>query len=345
MMLLSEETLQQYLSELCSCQALEVHTDSDKVYIPYMMNDALECYLLFSDAQLTGHPLPDYEGDTSYEMISKTTEGSSKSGLIFRQGAQNVFTLWYMSVYQELHCYRYDRIGHFWVSGKEHWRRLVYILGTVHDKYQYMGSQVCNPQETALLKLMEFAPFTYYSPIHEPLDDIYPDTLDGLQAMKNLAAEAGDRRFLLLLTIYRYFPFSGVRKILQRALNRPARILLYELLFYKIEKASSSYPERDYGEERNRRINDARKGLSKQLLQLGFCGEYPLFQKGNLQILAMEEHPFTILEAQDFQFRIQLMESETPNACSGLNAGFFDRKGNRCRITSPASKGILRHNS
>ena len=28
----------------------------------------------------------------------------------------------------------------------------------------------------------------------------------------------------------------------------------------------------------------------------------------------MEEHPFTILEADDFQFRIQLMESETTKA-------------------------------
>ena len=335
MLLLSNEMLQKYLSEVCSCQALEVHTDNGNVYIPYMMNDALECFLFFSDAQLTGRPLSDYEGDTSYEMISESTEGRNKSGLIFRQGTQNVFALWFTSVYLNLHCYRYDRIGHFWVSGQEHWRRLVYILGTVYDKYQYMGSQVSNPQETALLKLMEFAPFHYYSPIHESLDDIYPDTLEGLQAMKDLAAEAGDRRFLRLLAIYRHFPFSGVRKILQWALNRPGRIPLYELLFYKIEKASCCYPERDYGEERNRSIHDARNQLSNRLLQQGFSGEYPLFQKENHQILAMEEHPFTILEAKDFQFRIQLMESETTKADSGLNAGFFDRKGNRCRILLP----------
>ena len=334
MLLLSKETLQKYLSEICSCQALEVHTDNDKIYIPYMMNDALECFLLFSDAQLTGHPLPDYEGDTSYEMVGETTEGSCKTGIIFRQGIQNVFTLWFTSVYQDLHCYRYDRIGHFWVAGQEHWRRLVYILGTIYDKYQYMGSQVCNPQEMVLLKLMEFAPLYYYSPIHESLDDIYPNTLEGLQAMKDLATEAGDRTFLALLAVYRYFPFSIVQKILQRALNRPGRIPLYELLFHKIEEASSCYSERDYGEERNRCIDEARSQLSTKLLQEGFQGEYPLFQKGNLQILAMEEHPFTILEAKDFQFRIQLMESEAAKADSRLNAGFFARRGNRCRIVS-----------
>ena len=337
MQLISQEALQKYLSEICSCQALEVHTDNDKVYIPYMMNDALECFLLFSEAQLTGHPLPGYEGDISYEIINKTTDGNNKTGIIFRQGTQNVFTLWFTSVYQELHCYRYDRIGHFWVAGQEHWRRLVYILGTIYDKYQYMGSQVCNPQEMALLKLMEFAPLYYYSPIHEPLDDIYPDTLEGLQAMKNLAAEAGDWTFLALLSIYRYFPFSVVRKILQKALNRPRRIPLYELLFHKIEEASCCYSERDYGEERNRRIDDARRQLTERLLQEGFQEEYPLFQKGNHQILAMEEHPFTILEAKDFPFRIQLMESETAKADDRLNAGFFARRGNRCRIISQSN--------
>ena len=350
MLLLSKEMLQKYLSEICSCQALEVHTDKDKVYIPYMMNDALECFLLFCDAQLIGHPLSDYEGDISYEIIRKTaeseqkifednraenTESSGKTGLIFRQGTQNVFTLWYTSVYQDLHCYRYDRIGHFWVTGQEHWRRLVYILGTIYDKYEYLGAKVCNPQEIALLKLMEFAPLYYYSPIHDPLDTIYPDTLEGLQAMKALAKKAGDRRYMLLLDLYRYFPFAGVRKILQKALNRPARIPLYELLFHKIEQASCTYSERDYGEEHNLQIADARKQLSDQLLQQGFLGEYPFFQKENLQILAMEEHPFTILEADTFKFRIQLMESETSKSDSGLNAGFFEHKNNRCRIVTP----------
>ena len=331
---LSKEMLQKYLSEICSCQALEVHADNDKVYSPYMMNDALECFLLFSDAQLVGHPLPDYEGDTSYEMISDPTEAQNKTGLIFRQGTQNVFTLWYASVYQDLYCYRYDQIGHFWTPGQEHWRRLVYILGTIYDKYQYMGSQVCNPQEIRLLKLMEFAPLYYYSPIHDPLDDIYPDTSEGLQTMKDLASEAGDRHFMFLLNMYELCPISALRKLLQRALNRPSRIPLYELLFHKIEEASRTYPERDYGEKRNRYIKNARQKLSDQLLQQGYQGKYPLFQKGSHQILAMEEHPFTILEAKDFHFRIQLMESEAAKGCSGLNAGFFDRRGNRCRIVA-----------
>jgi len=334
MLLLSQESLHKYLSEICSCQALEVHTDQEKVYIPYMMNDALECYLLFCDAQLTGRPVPEFEGRTDFEFICENEENRSRNGIIFRQGDQNVFTLWYGECCRSLHCYRYDRIGHFWVSGQEHWRRLVYILGTIYDKYQYMGDQVCNEQETALLKLMEFAPFYYYSPIYDPLDAIYPDTLEGLQAMKKLAVEAKDSAFVRLLTLYRFLPFSWFRKCVSLALNRSRRVPLYELLFAKIKAASGCYPERDYGQERNEQITAARRELADRLYKEGFCGEYPLFQKGKIQILAMEEHPFTILEAKDFAFRIQLMVSETAGCCRGLNAGFFDAKGNRGQIVT-----------
>lgn len=327
MQLLSTEMLQQYLSEICSCHALEVYADGDKVYIPYMMNDALECYMCFSDAQLIGQPQPSYDGESSFELIQ-----DSKSGIIFRQGTQNVFTLWYNSAHQHLQCYRYDQIGHFWVSGQEHWRRLVYILGTIYDKYCYMGDEVCNPEELELLKLMEFAPLYHYSPIHEPLDDIYPNTLEGIHAMRSLAREVNDRNFLLLLDIYHRFPISIIKNLLQRVLNRPARIPLYERLFHKIETASRRYPERDYGEERNRHIVDARNTLSQNLLSQGYVGEYPVFQKDALQIVAMEEHPFTILESSNFPFRIQLMESETRNGDQRINAGFFRKRGNRRRI-------------
>ena len=51
---------------------------------------------------------------------------------------------------------------------------------------------------------------------------------------------------------------------------------------------------------------------------------YPLFQKENEMIHATEEHPFTVLESDDFSFRIQFMVSKTKDAKPALNAGFFD---------------------
>jgi hypothetical protein len=334
MLLLSTETLDKYLTEICSCNALEIQKDGAKIYIPYMMNDAIECYLVFTNAQLTGQLLSDYKEKLSYELIQSSSEANCKHGIIFRQGTQNVFTLWYSLVYQNLNCYRYDQIGHFWVNGQEHWRRLVYILGTIYDKYEYLGPQVCNQKELTLLNLMEFAPLYAYSPIHEPLDSFYTDTKDGWHAMKELAVEAKDYTFILLLQFYRIFPVAPVRKLLTHSLNHPGRMPLYELLFHKIEEASIVYPKRDYGTERNLQIEAFRKEISIELSKRGYQGTYPLFQKENRQILAMEEHPFTILESDHFKFRIHLMESETKHPSSGLNAGFFRKKGNQSRIIS-----------
>lgn len=362
MTLISLDELQKYLSEILACDAFELHTDSENAYIPYMMNDALECYLHFSGIQLTGHYLPDFEGETTFELISSET----RPGIIFRQGTENLFTLWFSSCCRALACYRYDQIGHFWVEGQEHWRRLVYIVGTIWDKYEYMGGQVCTEAEQKLLPLMEFAPFRMYSPIHgfeapmesagsaasavaalldfprgprtprrslDPLAAIYPDSRRGLETMTALAREADDRFFLFLLYLYRRLPFSWMKKTLHRAMNRPGRIPLYELLFQKIQDAASVYPARDYGPARNERICRMRSEVSRRMQEQGFSGQYPLFQKGRFQILAMEEHPFTILEASDFDFRIQLMESETAVEDFRTNAGFFQKKNNRSRIS------------
>ena len=62
--------LKQYLDEIVSCDAFELHKTAlengrYEFYIPYVMNDALECFLLFSDAQLTGSPLSDITGKFS----------------------------------------------------------------------------------------------------------------------------------------------------------------------------------------------------------------------------------------------------------------------------------------
>ena len=125
-----------------------------------------------------------------------------------------------------------------------------------------------------------------------------------------------------------------MKKILHHAMNAPGRISLYELLFARVEQAAAVYPSRSYDAAGNLQITEARSRLTRELTAQGYTGTYPLFQNKNRQILAMEEHPFTILEASDFNFRIQLMESETASGDTRLNAGFFRKKGNTCKIRS-----------
>lgn len=332
--------LNKYIQEIVECDAFELHshetsfTDSEdssaNYYIPYMMNDALECYILLKKGRMTGKYIPDLKEKITAELCPQ----QENSALIFRQGTENVFTIWFENAYRVLNCYRYDQIGHFWVKNHEHWRRLVYIIGTIYDKYEYMGKQVCTEQEIDLLPLMEFAPFRMYSPIHESLDAYYEESKKGLASMKSFAKEAGDKAFLPLLALYGVFPCSFMRNLLYRAMNHPDRQKLYELLFYKVQEASSVYPERSYHPALNAEISSARNNITAQLHQLGYTGTYPKFQKKNIQILAMEEHPFTILEAKDFSFRVQFMVSESKQHAASLNAGFFKKRGNHCRIAS-----------
>ena len=331
---ISYEELNVYLEEILACDAFELHvqrrdsTESD-YYIPYMMNDALECYLLLQKGHMTGDFDPEVEEKIRMEFV-KTEDGPA---IIFRQGNQNVFTIWFRDAFQILQCYRYDQIGHFWVEGQEHWRRLVYMIGTMHDKYHYMGDAVCNEMEMALLPLMEFAPFRYFTPLHDSLDEYYINSASGFSCMKGLVKEAGSKRMDLLMNLYSISPVKKpFRKMIIEEMMHPRGNRLYQLIFDKVKAASEQYPDREYEKTITAKIKEERKRIEEDLKKAGFCGTYPLFQKNRIQVLAMEEHPFTILESDHYNFKVQYMISEVSGKRSKshqmLNAGFFKKRGN-----------------
>ena len=84
----------------------------------------------------------------------------------------------------------------------------MYMLGIIHDKYEYIGENVCNEREIELMPLIEFPPLRFYSPIHESLDGKYPFTYDGIDCMEWLAEEAGDKGYARLVRLYRRFRFG-----------------------------------------------------------------------------------------------------------------------------------------
>ena len=69
--------------------------------------------------------------------------------------------------------------------------------------------------------------------------------------------------------------------------------------------------------------------MTQALLDEGFTGEYPLFRRPGMEVLAAEEHPFTILDAEDYRFRIRFMVSEYPvsHEPPGVCPGFFRKRG------------------
>ena len=120
-------------------------------------------------------------------------------GLAKSREKDNVFTLWFEEITEHLACYQYHEIGHFWVQGMEQWRQLVYMIGTIYDKYEYLGEEVCTEKELELIPLMEFAPFRAWSPVGNSLEDWIQTPLPGVETMKKMALLTGEKGFAKLL--------------------------------------------------------------------------------------------------------------------------------------------------
>mgnify|MGYP003372299641 CR=1 FL=1 len=184
------------LAEILELQALEIcHAREEKdILIPYMMNDAVENYFILKNGTMTGEYHAEspvlYPARLAQESL-KSEQGKCEYLLSVQQEEGNAFLLRFSSIEEKMTCYQYHRIGHFWVKGQEQWRQLVYIVGTIHDKYEYIGENICNDAEKELMPLIEFPPFRDWSPIHESLDGKYPFTYEGIDAMEQFAKESG----------------------------------------------------------------------------------------------------------------------------------------------------------
>lgn len=308
--------LKEKLYTLLACDALELiydTSDPSRIYIPFMMNDALEYYFILENCQATGLFLQQISCNSTLSIIdtpnSDNCNINTRFGLIIRHPNHETTTIWFSKCIQNCRFYQYHRIGHFWTGGMEHWRRLVYIIGTLHEKYTFLGDSSCNTIERELLSLIEFAPFRYWSPLHESLDDYYINSPEGILCMKHLAKKANDFAYVRMIQLYEYLPhclqtLPCINTFFAKKLTSPKHWKIYEYLFEKINTASEVYDIRDYGPKVNEEIKKIRTQFTKELYTDGYVGQYPYFTKGKSTLIAMEEHPFTILESSTFKFKI-----------------------------------------
>lgn len=328
------EEIKSMLEELVLSQAFEIQKrpDMDDQYdVPYMLNDALECYLVFTEATMQGNYIDELEEELAIEFV----ETSVRKCLIIRQGNKNTCTLWFGNAYKELSLYRFHEIGHFWEKEAEQWRRLVYMIGTMEDKYLFMGEEVCNEQELRLIPLMQFAPFYRYYPAKICIPEEYVVTEEGCRCMLELAELSGDWMYQSVIRLYMRFPCQFLEDILHRMLMYIGRGKLYDLIFDRTVEAAGAYPERDYGEVNNRIRERERQRLKELFEQSGYQGNYPDFYQGKRHIQVTEEHPFTRMESFERGFGFQLMVSEQPKGLCGKNRGFFKGRGLHGWISKP----------
>lgn len=330
------DELSEYMEAISDSCAFELAAMGDSYVVPYIMNDSIEDYFVFKGCSIRGEYDPELQEDTVVEAV----RDGELTGLIIRQKDTNVVTLWFNEVFRVQKCSRYHEIGHFWVKGFEHWRRVVYMGGTLHDKFTYGGEEFCCEKEKALLPLLEFAPLREFSFFRESIHEYYPDTYEAVALMRSFAQEAGLGRFIKLLDSYEKRPTLRLAKRIARKMNAQSCAPLYEAIFNRLSEASAEHPPRDYGEKRNAEIAAKRDEITAKLLKAGYGGEYPLFTKGYRQLLAAEEHPFTLseMEYKDFEFRIRFMVSECRKPPKYLCQGFFRGLGNKGYIEEDIEK-------
>lgn len=296
-------------------------------YVPHIMNDGMECYMVLEDCRVVGTIIENWEGPTQVDFADHTM------GIRVRQG-DNVYTAWFSGVQRHLQLYRYHEIGHFWTSDQEQWRRAVYMVGTIYDKIKYSPERAFSMEEAELSVLMEFLPFRLWSPVSESILPLYPDSRDGAEAFANLAEEAGCHKLARLSRRFGAKPGPLKAMRLSRLMCSAKNAAVYTLLMEKLAQASLAYPPRDYGPEKNAKMQAERDRVTQALYDNGFTGTYPLFRRPGMEVLAAEEHPFTILETDDYRFAIRFMVSQYPQHLKPpvICPGFFDGRGRKSFI-------------
>lgn len=209
------ETFQK-LGEVLEQGQFELLFTEEKLRLVYLMNDAVESFLVFENARMTGQYREDYEGELEAEL-SVTEEPEESYVLVVHQG-ETVVTIFFEGLGEEVHLYDYGEIGHFWVKGAEYLRQIEYKIAIVRDKLDYLGAKYCNQTEQKLAVLADFPPLNHccYPAVSEqyvvPRENPWVPSAEAHQVMQELAATVEDKKLLRCLKFYQKHPWKRSAK-------------------------------------------------------------------------------------------------------------------------------------
>lgn len=292
-----EELLEQDQFELLP--AKEGDTERRLVYL---MNDAVESFLVFRGAALTGHYLEDYEGALTWSM----SRDAARYVLVVRQG-DNAVTLLFENLDLEVQLYNYGEIAHFWMPGYEYLRQLEYRIAILRDKCEYLGPEYCTPEERRLAHLAYFPPLNYccYPAVPAkyivPIPDPWNPSEEALNVMEELARECGNKKLGWRLKFYRRHPWPLLAKRIAAMLHRTECEEVVDLLSRRLREAVQDYPRRSFGKATDNAIKRLEQQAEERRQELARQG---------IRAEVLREEPFTI--AQDnLEFHVYLMIWET----------------------------------
>lgn len=296
------------------CQGIDEMSKESVLYIPYLMNDAVEYYIELRNYKMEGNlsgrnkNLEIHRIEDHVPMgfrIHCTEDGDQENEDVI---------VWYQEAYLHIHCYQYHLIGHDWRKerGESFQRRLVNLICVIHDKRTYLGDMACSELEDWLADLAEFPPFLYYTPINKSILDWYPDSYEGIEAARLFAGN--NAKLLDVIDAYEE-KYESVGITLDE-IEMYAKELLkkeYKDFWYKIQdaimQASLCYEERPYNKEVKDAIINHRQSMESYYKKKGYDGSYPYMTysdspltQSSHEIYFVEQHPFTVLEWEDYPY-------------------------------------------
>ena len=226
----------------------------------YLMNDAVESFLILENCRMTGEYQAGYEG----EIETKLQTYDNEYVLVIHQG-DSVCTLLFTGLSEEVHLYNYGEIGHFWIKGYEYLRQLEYTFAILRDKQEYLGEKYCNRRGQKLAALADFPPLNYtcYPAISKEYlverDDAWKPTGQALMVMEELLRESGDKQLLRLVRLYAMFPVKVLARYIAMQLHRTKHQKVIQTLQQQVRQAAKNYPERKFFGKEEKQFREQKK--------------------------------------------------------------------------------------
>ena len=274
-----EELLEQDQFELIFPEDKHKNTfpKQQDISLVYLMNDAVESFLVFHNATMTGEYQKEYEG----EILAVLDKKEEQYVLVVHQG-DSVVTLFFDTLLQKNNLYNYGDVGHFWVKGYEYLRVLEYRLAILRDKCDYLDESCSTPEERKLASLVEFPPLNYccYPAVPEkyivPRENPWQPTEKAINLMLEIAKEAEDKTFIRLLSYYKKNSSTMMSRWIAYMLHRKKHIKIISILTKRLQKAASIYPNRSFGTKNDIKIQKILQKAEKRKQELKEAGITPI---------------------------------------------------------------------
>ena len=251
----------------------EEKNKGNRYRLVYLMNDAVESFLVLENGRMTGEYQREYDGEIEAELreyegtetFRETTEGRKKKYVLTVHQGESVCTLLFTGLKEEVSLYNYGEIGHFWVKGYEYLRQLEYTFAILRDKREYLGDRYCNRREQKLAALADFPPLNYtcYPAISKEYlverGDAWRPTGQALAVMEELLKEVGDKQLLRLVRLYAMFPVKILTRYIAMQLHRNKHKKVAQVLLQQVRQAAKAYPERKFSGKEEKQFREQRK--------------------------------------------------------------------------------------